>query len=34
MENLQAKAINIEDMIYKINGKEVMIDSDLAFLYK
>ncbi len=25
--------INIEDMIYVINGVEVMIDSDLAKLY-
>lgn len=26
--------INIEDKIYEINGKEVMLDSDLAELYK
>ena len=26
--------INIEDKIYEINGKEVMLDSDLAGLYK
>jgi len=26
--------INIEDMIYEIRGKQVMLDSDLAILYK
>ena len=26
--------INIEDMIYEIRGKQVMLDSDLAYLYK
>lgn len=26
-------AINIEEIIYEINGKEVMLDSDLAKLY-
>ena len=27
------KVINIENMIYKIDGVEVMLDSDLAILY-
>ena len=26
--------INIENLIYEINGKQVMLDSDLAFLYR
>lgn len=26
--------INIEDMIYEIRGRQVIIDSDLAKLYK
>ncbi len=26
--------INIEDMIYEIRGKQVMLDSDLAKLYQ
>jgi len=25
---------NIENMIYEIRGKQVMLDKDLAFLYK
>ena len=27
------KNINIEDMIYEVRGKQVMLDSDLAKLY-
>ena len=26
--------IKIEDMIYEVRGKQVMLDSDLAYLYK
>ena len=26
--------LNIEDMIYEIRGKQVMLDSDLARLYE
>lgn len=33
MNEIIEKEINIENMIYEINGKEVMIDSDLAKLY-
>lgn len=32
-EIIENEIINIEDMIYKIDGKEVMLDSDLAELY-
>lgn len=32
LEMIQNK--NIEDMIYEINGKQVMLDSDLAYLYE
>ena len=30
---IEKEKINIEDMIYEINGKQVMLDSDLAKLY-
>ena len=30
----EIKEINIENMIYEIRGKQVMLDSDLARLYK
>ena len=33
MNEIVEKDINIEDMIYEINGVEVMLDSDLAELY-
>ena len=32
-EIIEKDVINIEDMIYEIDGKEVMLDSDLAKLY-
>ena len=32
-EIAEKDVINIEDMIYEINGKEIMLDSDLAQLY-
>ena len=32
-EIIEKEIINIEDMIYEIDGKEVMLDSDLAKLY-
>lgn len=32
-EIIEKDVINIENMIYEINGKEVMLDSDLAKLY-
>lgn len=32
-EIAEKDAINIENMIYEIDGKEVMLDSDLAKLY-
>ena len=32
-EIIEKEIINIEDMIYEINGVEVMLDSDLAKLY-
>ena len=32
-EIIEENIINIENMIYEINGKEVMLDSDLAKLY-
>lgn len=31
---IEKEIINIEDMIYEINGVEVMLDADLAELYK
>ena len=31
---IEKENIKIEDMIYKIRGKEVMLDSDLARLYR
>ena len=30
MNEIIEKEINIEDMVYEINGVEVMLDSDLA----
>jgi hypothetical protein len=33
MNEIMEKEINIENMIYEINGVEVMLDSDLAELY-
>ena len=33
-ETAEKEVINIKNMIYEIDGKEVMIDSDLAKLYK
>ena len=33
MENIIDNKIKIEDMIYEIRGKQVMLDSDLAKLY-
>ena len=33
MNEIIEKEINIEDMIYEVNGVEVMLDSDLAKLY-
>ena len=32
-EIAEREVINIENMIYEIDGKEVMLDSDLAKLY-
>ena len=32
-EIVDKDVINIENMIYEIDGKEVMLDSDLAKLY-
>ena len=32
-EILEKDIINIENIIYEIDGKEVMLDSDLAKLY-
>ena len=34
MNDLRIKEENIEDMIYEVRGKQVMLDSDLAKLYK
>ena len=34
MNSIIEKELNIEDMIYEIRGKQVMLDSDLAKLYK
>lgn len=33
MNEIIEKDINIENMIYEVNGVEVMLDSDLAKLY-
>ena len=33
-EVMEKEAIHIENMIYEIDGKEVMLDSDLANLYQ
>ena len=33
MNSLIAKEIKIENMIYEVRGKQVMLDSDLAKLY-
>ena len=33
-EVMEKEAIHVENMIYEINGKEVMLDSDLANLYQ
>lgn len=33
MNEIVEDIINIEEMIYEINGNEVMLDSDLARLY-
>ena len=33
-EVVEKEIINIEDIIYEINGKQVMLDSDLAMLYQ
>jgi uncharacterized pyridoxamine 5'-phosphate oxidase family protein len=32
--NELAEKLNVEDMIYEIRGKQVMLDSDLAKLYQ
>ena len=32
-EVMEKEVVNIENMIYEIDGKEVMLDSDLAKLY-
>ena len=34
MNEIVINEINIEDMIYEISGKYVMLDSDLAKLYR
>ncbi len=31
---IEVETLNIEDMIYEIRGKQVMLDSDLARLYE
>lgn len=33
-EIMTKENIKIEDMIYEVRGKQVMLDSDLAKLYK
>ena len=33
-EIIGTETINIEDMIYEIRGRQVMLDSDLARLYE
>lgn len=32
-EIIEVETLSIEDMIYEIRGKQVMLDSDLAKLY-
>ena len=34
MNELMINNINVEDLIYEVRGKQVMLDSDLAWLYK
>ena len=34
MNEIMEKDINVEDMIYEVRGKQVMLDSDLARLYE
>ena len=34
MEDAKIQKLNIENKIYIIRGKEVMLDSDLAILYQ
>ena len=34
MNELMINDINVEDLIYVVRGKQVMLDSDLAWLYK
>ena len=34
VQNLHLKQINIEELIYEIRGRDVMIDSDLAMIYE
>ena len=34
MNELMINDINVEDLIYEVRGKQVMLDSDLAWLYK
>ncbi len=34
MNELSINDIKVEDLIYEIRGKQVMLDSDLARLYK
>ena len=34
MQNILIENLKIEDMIYEIRGKQVMLDSDLAKLYQ
>ena len=34
MNNVEKKKLNIENLIYEIRGKQVMLDSDLAKLYQ
>ena len=34
MNEIMEKEINVEDMIYEVRGRHVMLDSDLAKLYE
>lgn len=34
VQNLHLKQINIEELIYEVRGRDVMIDSDLAMIYE
>ena len=34
MYNLEKEEVNIENLIYEIQGVQVMLDSDLANLYQ